>query len=701
MPHPLLNTSIKTITLASSFIVLASFIHAEPLDTITITADFRDRTLEDSTVSVTVLDKEKLKTRGAEHIESTLNIAPNVNISSGGSRAHYFQIRGIGERSQFVTPVNPSVGMLIDGMDFSRSGAAATLFDVDQVEVIRGPQGTKYGANALAGIIKLTSTEPSNKREGHFEIGLGNYGKKSIGLAVGGPLIKEKLLGRFSLHSNKSDGTVHNQFLKKDDSNNIDEITARGHLKWLATDDLTVDLRYLHLNIDNGYDAFTLDNTRNTQSDMPGKDTQKTDAFSIDTDWDINSAVNLQTHAGYSDSSLEYSYDEDWSHTGQFAEGLGPYSSFDQYDRSRKNKTFEAKLLSGDEGRIFNDKSDWVVGIYHANKSEDLERKYTYLENNFLSEYDTKSTALFGQLDTEINEKLNLITGLRAEKWQADYSDSNKNKISTDELLYGGKVGIEYDINDKHLSHASISRGFKAGGVNTDGTLPKKLLDYGTEYLWNLEVGLNSSFKDDTINTRLSAFYAKRKDQQVKSSIVTTRDDGSSSFTGYFGNAASGHNIGLEAELSWKLNSKLSLTSSVGLLSAKFDEYDDPQSKANGVDLKDRDQAHAPNYQYSLGADYAFSENVSAGINLEGKDGFYFSDRHNAKAASYQLVNANVSYKKANWTTTLWGRNLLDKDYDVRGFGSFGNNPSKGYVTETYTQKGEPRTLGLTVSYDF
>jgi outer membrane receptor protein involved in Fe transport len=654
-------------------------------------------------VSVTAVPKKVLKERGASHIEEVLNIAPNVNMSSGGSRAKYFQIRGIGERGQFELPANPSVGLIIDNMDFSRSGGAATLFDIDQVEVIRGPQGTKYGASALAGIIKLSTAEPTNERKGHIESTIGTYGQKSLGFAVGGPLVKDKLLGRFSIHKNQADGTISNKFLNRDDTNGRDELTLRGQLKWLANDDLTVRLRYLHLDLDNGYDAFTLDNSRNSYSDQPGKDTQKTNAISINTQWNINSAMKLETDASYLKSDLEYSYDEDWTYNGQYA---GGWMSIDQYKRKRSTKTIDAKLLSKRDGRIFNGKTDWVVGLYHANKSEDLKRNNTGIpSNNISNQYTTKSTAVYGQLDTKMSHKTNLITGLRVENWSADYDDSNNHKTTTNEVLYGGKIGIEHDLNYDHLFHTSVSRGYKAGGVNTNGGLPQDSLDYKTEYQWNFEVGVNSSFLDDKLTTRLSAFYAKRKDQQIKSSIVVQNPGGGSSFTGYFGNAAAGKNYGLEAELDWALNDKWTLKSSIGLLQAKFDQYDNPASLANGIDLTGRDQAHAPNYQYMLGAEYKISDNLKAGMSLEGKDGFYFSEDPDAlessKAKSYNLINANLSYKKKNWTTTLWGRNLLNKDYDVRGFGSFGNNPSNGWTKETYTQKGEPRTLGLTVSYDF
>ncbi|RKZ95762.1 MAG: TonB-dependent receptor, partial [Gammaproteobacteria bacterium] len=135
----------------------------------------------------------------------------------------------------------------------------------------------------------------------------------------------------------------------------------------------------------------------------------------------------------------------------------------------------------------------------------------------------------------------------------------------------------------------------------------------------------------------------------------------------------------------------------VGLLRATFEEYIDP----DGIDADGRDQAHAPRYQFSLGADYYLGQHWTFHANVEGKDEFYFSDRHNAKSDSYALVNASVEYALESWRLNLWGRNLFDEDYATRGFGSFGNNPGNGYQTETYTQQGEPRIIGLTLSYDY
>lgn len=673
---------------------------ANELDEIIVTADFRETTLDDSTVSVTVTSEEELQKRGAEHVSETLNAAPNVNVASGASRARYFQIRGIGERSQFVSPINPSVGLYVDGIDLSRSGGSATLFDVDQVEVIRGPQGTKFGANALAGIINIKAKEPTDEWQGKLALGLGNFDKRSVGIATGGPLVKNKLLGRFSLHGNKSDGYITNTHLNRDDTNNVDEVTARGHLKWLLSQDLTVDLRYLHLDIDNGYDVFNFDNNRTTQSDQPGKDEQNTDAFSVNTSWGMSDKLTLETSASHSSSNSEYSYDEDWSFVGEFDASLFPYTSFDQYLRERNNTTLEARLLSGEEGRIFNDKTDWVAGFYHSDKSEDLTRNYTF-SAPFSNKYDTKNTALYGQLDTDINDEVKVITGLRIEEWNADYADSNNNTIPVNETLFGGKLGLEYEVNDEHLTHATVSRGYKAGGINPSSELSPERLIFDTEFLWNFEIGANSSLLNGKVNTRVSAFYAKRKDQQTKNSEEVRNDPGEpSSFLELTSNAASGSNYGLEAELEWAVNHKLTLTSSIGLLEASFDEYIRIDRDGSSQDLSGRDQAHAPNYQYSLGAEYEISPKISAGLKFEGKDGFFFSDSHNERAGSYNVVNANVSYKRKNITTTFWGRNLLDEDYDTRGF-FFGNNPGNGYAAEQYTQKGEPRVFGVNVSIDF
>ena len=126
------------------------------LSEIVVTAELRKNTLIDHSGSTTVLSERNLKQLSAQHLEDVLNSVPNLNFSGGTSRARFFQIRGIGERSQYAEPINASVGLLIDDIDFTGIGNAATMLDVAQVEILRGPQGTLHGANALAGLINVS-----------------------------------------------------------------------------------------------------------------------------------------------------------------------------------------------------------------------------------------------------------------------------------------------------------------------------------------------------------------------------------------------------------------------------------------------------------------------------------------------------------------------------------------------------------------
>jgi outer membrane receptor protein involved in Fe transport len=129
------------------------------MEEIIISSDFRQSQLKDIPTSISVIDAEVIGQRNSRQLEDLLALTPNVNFASGASRGRYFQIRGIGERSQFVAPLNPSVGTYVDGIDFTGFGGAATLLDIDQVEVLRGSQGTRFGANALAGVINLKSVD--------------------------------------------------------------------------------------------------------------------------------------------------------------------------------------------------------------------------------------------------------------------------------------------------------------------------------------------------------------------------------------------------------------------------------------------------------------------------------------------------------------------------------------------------------------
>ena len=146
---------------------------APPLEEVVVTADFRERRAAQLATPVTVLDAGTLEEAGVQHFEDVLLLVPNLNWSGETSRPRFLQIRGIGEREQYQGAPNPSVGFIVDDIDFSGIGMVATLFDVEQIEVLRGPQGTRYGANALAGLVNLTTRAPGDEFEMRAKVDLG------------------------------------------------------------------------------------------------------------------------------------------------------------------------------------------------------------------------------------------------------------------------------------------------------------------------------------------------------------------------------------------------------------------------------------------------------------------------------------------------------------------------------------------------
>ncbi|MEZ5555847.1 TonB-dependent receptor [Haliea sp.] len=696
----------------SCYLLTASLLAVAPalsreLTEVVVTAEWRDTPLLNQSASTTVLTSAALRERSAQHLEEVLNVIPNLNYASGASRARFFQIRGIGERSQFQEPLNASVGLMVDGIDFSGLSAIGTLFDVAQVEVLRGPQGTLHGANALAGLVNIRSAAPESSPGLRLEATVADYITQALGVVGTGPLAGDELLYRVAVQQYRSDGYYDNDFLRRDDTNERDETTVRARLRWLASATDTVDLSVTLADIDNGYDAFSLDNTRRTLSDQPGRDRQETSAASLT--WAASrAALDIETVITLATSDTEYSFDEDWSFVG-----IAPeleYSSFDRYLRDRDSFSGELRLLSNEQSRLFEGRSDWTVGFYYLGDREDLDREYTYLDGPFNSRYDTDTSAVFGQLDTRLTDHLTLSSGLRLERRRTDYADNNGVAERVAKNLWGARLVLEYQPADGALWYGGISRGYRGNGVNagilasagaTDDpgqqTLLASLSRFDEETLLNYEVGYKAEALQGRLQGRLALFYMDRDDQQVKGSLVLPRDDGSTAFLDYTNNAARGHNYGLELEIDWLAHEALELYVNLGLLEASFDRY----INADGSDLAGRDQAHAPGYQAALGGRLAITRQLYARVDIEARDSFYFSDRHDLRSEAYELVHLRLGWAEADWDIALWARNLADRDYATRGFGSFGNDPRKGYALEPYYQFGEPRSVGLTASYQF
>jgi outer membrane receptor protein involved in Fe transport len=690
-----------------------AFLHAQEgrtspvVEEIVVTAGFRDSDLMNVPVSVTVIDEAIIEDRAAQHLETVLNISANINFSSGGSRARFVQVRGVGDLEQFVDPKHfPSVGITVDDIDLGGTANAGMLFDAQQVEILRGPQGTRFGGSALAGMVNIRSNRPTESLEGYVEVGAGNYGSWNVGGVISGPL-SDTVTGRLAIQQNNSDGYIDNVFLGRDDTNGYDETSIRATLNFDPTDHSVYSLTAFYFDGRNGYDAFSLDNTRDTLSDEPGRDHQKSLALAGRAEWQVGESSTLQAVATWLDSDLEYGFDEDWTFVG-ICDGtlcdpvFDLFSNTDNYLRDRDEISLDIRLLGDSPGS----ETQYVVGIYSQQRDEDLHREYY---GDFFSFYEARRQAIYGQVEIAVNERLGLTAGLRYERFDDNYQDTFGFQSSSDDSLQSGELTLSYQAAGSTLLYATLSRGNKPGGVNTEGSanLPfmqpvfqsfmQPRLTIDTETLLNRELGLKGTYLGNRLVLRAALFHMDRHDAQLESWMW---DGVNFLWIGFLDNV-DGSNWGAEIELHYQLSDRVELFGSLGWLETEIEEITTFDLNLDDfVTRYDIDQAKSPKWQFNLGTNLAFSEKLSARLELEGRDDSRFGYYHGESIDSYVLMNASLRYRLGRTELRLWGRNLTDQDYAVHGL-YFGNDPRKGWVNESYYQYGEPRVFGISATYSF
>ncbi|MDK2763298.1 TonB-dependent receptor plug domain-containing protein [Alteromonas sp. 07-89-2] len=662
------------------------------IERVVVSGDFRQTTLDQLSASATILDQERLRSRQPSHIDSVLNSIPNVNFAAGASRGRFVQIRGIGERSQFAEPINPSVSFIVDEFDFSGLAAAGLIFDTKQLEVYRGPQATLYGTGALAGAVKLSSNDVGSDAPDYVEARIGNKESYRIEGATGDD-INTDWGYRVALVHNRSDGFVENTFLNRSDTGNIDETALRFAVEGSVDERTTLALTYRWYDIDNGYDAFSLDNDNKTLSDEPGFDEHQTHAVSArsTTNTTAGDFILIATHASH---NIAYGYDEDWTFTGFHPWG---YTSFDAYYRDVETQTGEMRFVSSDSAALFDGMTDWTLGVFYKSTEEKLLRQYTYLDSDFASEYTPTTTAIYAQTESRLNENLVLVAGLRVENYDFDYADNNQLTRAFDTTMVGGKVALQYTQGD-HFYYGSISRGYKGAGFNPDSRVNDNQRFFDEEYNWNYEVGVKGPLLTPDLIARAAIFYMDRKDTQVSDFDVITRDDGTAGFVDIIDNADLGTNKGAELELSWIASDAWQLDASVGYLSATFEGY----TLADGTEVSEQRQAQSPKWTANLYSEYALTDTMLWRVDVDYKSEYRFSDGHDVTSPSTTLVNSEIVVLHGDWQTSLWVQNAFDREYYTRGFGGFSNDPRDEYAfDEPYYQIGNGRQFGVTVKYAF
>ena len=674
------------------------------LEAVRVTADLWASPLARIPASVSVYDEQALRAGAVRHFSDLVDQIPNLTSTGATSRPRYLQIRGIGENSQYEgeTP-DSAVRFLVDDLDFTGLGTIGSTFDVHQVEILRGPQAGAFGANAAGGVVRLVTNAPTPFWTGQAEASVGGDALRTGSFAVGGPLVAAKpdeLMMRLAVQQSASDGFRHNVTLNRA-TNARDELTGRLRLTWNPNELWSWEAAAFAANFANGFDEFALDNNgHNTFSDQPGRDEQRSLAASlrgIYRGWD---GMRFSTVTSGARSRSRYSYDDDWT--------AASYAGFSDLHRLRWVANQELRLDSAPDRAAANWLSRWTVGAFYSGTDETT--RYTDEDpanlRGLQTNYHAKNTALFGQVGHDFGPHTRLVVGLRGERIALD-GDGTKTRFRKirgtfdpvvvlrprfDDTLVGGKISLEHDVSDHEIVFVSLTRGYKAGGINVDARIDPAVdpLTYGTETLWNYEVGLRGNWLDQRLTGEVTAFYLQRQHTQVRDSAGFGGD-----YRFFTDNGRDSHIYGLEAASSYALTPEWSLRGSLALMRSELE----PFTLANGNSGGGRVLANTPRYGYTLGTRYGAARGCFASAELVGRAQQFDSNNQNESRRAFRVVNASVGYVWREWTFTLWAKNLLNTRYEKRVF--FFGNEEPDFNETRYEDRADPRQLGVTAAYRF
>ncbi len=673
------------------------------LEPLRVTADLWQSPLAQIPASVSVYDADVLRTGAVRHFGDLVDQIPNLTYTGGTSRPRYFQIRGIGENSQFEgeTP-DSAVRFLVDDFDFTGLGTVASTFDTQQVEVLRGPQAGAFGANAAGGLVRLVTNAPTPVWTGAAEATVGGDDLRSGAFAVGGPLIAakpEQLMARLAVQQTRADGFRRNVSLNAN-TNARDETIARLRLTWNPNDLWRWDAALFAADFDNGYDEFALNNNGElTYSDQPGRDEQRTLAGSLRGTYRGFDRARFTTVTSGARTHSRYAYDDDWT--------AASYMGFS--DLSRARWVFDQELrLDSEPGHALSWIDRWTAGAFYSDVEE--WSRYTNTDpgnvRGLKTVYRSKNTALFGQVQHDFSPATRLVVGLRGEKIEMSGNGlktryrASRGTFDTpvtitpsfDDTLFGGKLTLEHDLDAHTLVFASVTRGYKAGGINVDARIDVGLdpLTYGTETLWNWEAGLRGNWFERRLTGEFTAFYLARRDTQVRDSAGF-----GGNYRFFTDNGDASHVTGLEAAGAFALTREWSVRGSLALMRSELDRF----TLANGNAAGGRDLANTPDYGYTLGTRYGAATGFFASADLIGRAQQFDSNNQNEARRAFRVVNASVGYAWRECTVTLWAKNLFDETYDKRVY--FFGNADPDYIETRYENRADPRQIGVTASYRF
>jgi len=703
---------------------------AATMDTITVTARKREETLQDVPVAVTAFTAtalDKLNVRDLGDLDAQV---PNLTIyaARGSTSTATAYIRGVGQADP-LWGVDPGVGIYLDDVYIARpQGALLDVFDVERIEVLRGPQGTLYGKNTIGGAIKYVSRELPKTLDGFASLTVGNYGELDAKAAIGGPIGGEDsgLRARLSVASMNHDGFGKN--LTNDQPVSDKEINAaRFQLGAYVSDNLDIQFAVDWLADKSGVRGAKLlapnplapaypplDDRYDIRSGMPNVNDTTMKGASATVNWRANDNWSFKYVIAKRESDTETNIDFD-----ETPLPLVDVLAF--YNDQQVSNELQANYDAGGRAR-------GVMGLYFFD-GEAGGQVLNHFENPFLApsltnplygdtqgKVLTKSFAAYADWTFDLTDRLKLDVGAR-------YTDEDKHAIALNRFYTDGsyttswgtaanfdktvnfknvspKVSLDYQVTPDIMVYGLASRGFKSGGYNIRANttaIPRSGEPFQDESVDSYEIGAKMGLFDQKLFLNLAAFHNLYKDIQLSVFTSYTLPDGSQSFFGDFTNAGKGTIDGLEVEYQWLPTTHWSVNGNLAWLDAKYDTF-----MSAGVNVADTQKfTNAPKFSGALNVEY--HTDLANGGNLSARVGYSYQSEvwpttdlsPVIKQDGYGLLGAGVIWKLNNaWSFSLQGSNLTDKEYRTTGY----NIPSYGVLTGFY---GPPRQYSLTARYDF
>jgi len=722
-----------TAALAGTMLVLPSpalsaetdLAETQGLEEIVVTATKRTESIQDVPISITAVSSAQMKRLGVSNLTDVSLRVPGLNYTAMGDlKFSPTSLRGVygGAGS---AGADPAVGTYVDEV-FTSQGAGNTfdLFDIERVEVLRGPQGTLFGRNTIGGVINIVTRRPTESFTADSELTYGDRNYVRVGALVSGPLGSDRLLGKISMTYNDRDGRARNVTLNRDvnDQNNW---ATRGQLLFRFDDDtellLTGDYTKVDQNTIN-YDTLRYNEAATlTQAvDLFGYPRNASafdrkvygDQLNVETLDMWGAALNLNTKVG-----------------GVGVTAIASYRTHDFYNRADTDRSPVASLYDGDPEKVdrysgevrfdwTTDAVKWLAGVYFYNQDStnlsfiEVGRDLATLLGapslaGFQAGSDaamtSRSYAGFASLTWPVSERVVLTAGGRYtnERKTIDY-------VQSDPLgLLGGDVALasedswsqftpnftaQFRWTENLMAYATISQGFKSGGFN-DALGDSTNLSFNPEKLWNYEVGLKAELADRRLVLNAAAYFMDWQSIQIR-----VDNPGTPAYDPVILNAGAAHSTGFEADLEALPTDNLRLGASISVVSAKYDEGTLP----TGEPL--RTIPYAPTYSGNLYAEYRIPSAkgdwvVLGEANLRGNAFLTQDNQPDGKQRAYELYNARIGYEAQDgkWSVFLWGKNLTDTKVVQRLFDLFG----VGVVGQKFVELNDPLSYGLTVRFRY